>query len=97
MKKEDIDKVTHADVSVTPSSVTGFLEGDEAVKPDSLVSRFRKVTDNLYECLVTDITCLNRFHFGTKVFCTWLLKDGTDNSKHNLPCSQEDQTKKTDD
>jgi hypothetical protein len=64
--------------------------GERSTTPARPV-RFKKISEKLYECLVVGNFCKNRFSFGTRPFCLWLLKTEDNRTEENLPCSQDDQ------
>lgn len=57
-------------------------------------NRFKKITDNLYECLTEDISCDNKFAFGSRHFCSWLMYPRKDRSENNFPCMGDDSREK---
>jgi len=56
----------------------------------------RRITNKLFECLRDKCFCKHRFSFGTKHFCSWLLRSEEDHSELNFPCRQENQQENQD-
>ncbi len=55
---------------------------------NSSVQRYRRMTEKLYQCLVTHY-CTHKIGFGSKSFCSWRLHN-PENSDQNIPCPGSD-------
>jgi len=44
------------------------------------------ISRNLYECLLGNVKCPHRLHFGNKFFCSWLLSSNANGRDLKLPC-----------